>query len=123
MLVPSFKGKDENSKCLVTNIEKTSMSYTMHVGTTTSCQYKLRFIPIYNSAFSFHVCRLAESERRYHNRESRPEDLEVIRDLRVKLREQEQKMKELVVSGELAHDNNRLLHIYTLLSKDCESRL
>ena len=64
---------------------------------------------LHTYSFSFNVCRLAESERRYHSRESRQEDLEAIRDLRVKLREQEQMMKELVVSGELvrvAYGNN-----------------
>lgn len=87
------------------------MSYACRYHNKLSVQAK----PTYNPAFSFHVYRLAESEHRYHNRESRPEDLEAIRDLRVKLREQEQKMKELVVSGELVldgHGNNRLIHFY-----------
>ena len=41
--------------------------------------------------------RLFEAEQRYRNREPRPEDLEQIRELKFIVREQEQKIKEIIV--------------------------
>ena len=45
-----------------------------------------------------YIHRLSEWEHRYKMRESKPEDLEAIRELRMTVREQEQKIKDLVVS-------------------------
>ena len=43
--------------------------------------------------------RLSEWERRYKSRDSKPEDIAAIRELRSIVREQEQRMKDLVVRG------------------------
>ena len=51
--------------------------------------------PSYSKEYSFF--RLAEFEHRYHSRDSRPEDVEAIRELREVVRGQERRMKELVV--------------------------
>lgn len=45
------------------------------------------------------IHRLTESERRYRSRDSKPEDLEAIQELRLIVQEQERKIKELVVSS------------------------
>ena len=42
--------------------------------------------------------RLEEAEERYHNRDSRPEDIEQIAKLRDMVEEREEYMKRLVVS-------------------------
>ena len=43
-------------------------------------------------------CRISEWQRRYHARDSKPEDLETIKELKMIVREQEQKMREFIVS-------------------------
>ena len=42
--------------------------------------------------------RISEWQHRYHARDSKPEDLETIKELKMIVREQEQKMRELIVS-------------------------
>ena len=42
-------------------------------------------------------CRLTEAELRYKNRDSRPEDLERIQELRIAVNDQEKKIDELLV--------------------------
>ena len=49
-------------------------------------------------------CRISEWQRRYHARDSKPEDLETIKELKMIVREQQQKMKEFIVS--CFHENN-----------------
>ena len=43
------------------------------------------------------TCRISEWQRRYQARDSKPEDLETIRELKMIVREQEQRMKEFNV--------------------------
>ena len=43
--------------------------------------------------------RLSEVERRYKSRDSKPEDIETIKELRFIVQEQERKMKDLIVSA------------------------
>ena len=50
-----------------------------------------------------YLTRLAELEHRYRSRESRSEDLEAIKELRLTVQEQERKMKELIVSPFTTH--------------------
>ena len=50
-----------------------------------------------------YLIRLAELEHRYRSRESRPEDLEAIKELKLTVQEQERKMKELIVSPFTTH--------------------
>ena len=42
--------------------------------------------------------RLAEAEERYSQRDSRPEDLELIQQLREEVQEREMRVKQLIVS-------------------------
>lgn len=44
-------------------------------------------------------CRLEEAEERYRNRESRPEDLERIRQLQEAIVQREQALKRMMVSA------------------------
>lgn len=48
-------------------------------------------------AWIFIVIRISEWQRRYHARDSKPEDLEMIKELKIIVREQEQKMREFIV--------------------------
>ena len=52
---------------------------------------------MYDGLYCVHV-RLAAAELRYKSRESRPEDLQSIRELKAIVKEHEHKMRELVVS-------------------------
>ena len=45
-----------------------------------------------------YVCRLEEARVRYESRESRPEDLELIAELRQRLEEQDALLKRMAVS-------------------------
>lgn len=49
------------------------------------------------SVHGYIYCRLSEWEQRYKMRGSKPEDLDAIRELKMIVREQEQKIKDLVV--------------------------
>ena len=61
--------------------------------------------------FLLFLVRLAESERRYRSRESRPDDLEAIRELKLTVQEQERKMKELIVSPSNAISSIKIVTI------------
>ena len=55
------------------------------------CTGAVRKIPLFFG-------RISEWQRRYHARDSKTEDLETIKELKMIVREQEQKMREIIVS-------------------------
>lgn len=68
-------------------------------GATSRCQF-----PTYQTFFFAYmlcvcVCRLEGTEEKLRNRESRPEDLHIIAELREMVTEREALVKKLVVSG------------------------
>ena len=48
--------------------------------------------------FLFFCYRISEWQRRYHARDSKPEDLETIKELKMIVREQDLKVREFIVS-------------------------
>lgn len=62
-------------------------------------------------------CRVSEWEHRYRVRESKPEDLEAIRQLRLLTEQQKQKMKDLIVSPCQTTHRGRLLLVLSLMSQ------
>ena len=68
--------------------------------------------------FVFLLVRISEWQRRYHARDSKPEDLETIKELKMIVREQEQKMREFIVSHFLLHSTHVYLIFNCRLRKD-----
>ena len=69
--------------------------------------------------WDFLIDRLEEAEERYNNRDSRPEDLELIQQLRDAIAEREARMKQLIVSCCLGVSQNIVTRVQELYWDGC----